>query len=349
MRTLLPWLAALAGCLTHLDDETSAIGEVVGDCVVPAPAGVAALHAPVALEYPDRSLWLWSSLPASDGGTLVTPSAWASSAGDVCARGPRLVVDSGGAPVSLLALSADEVAANAARTDGKRLALAPLGGLVDAGTGYLFYRHELLGPGLLDVEDLGTGLCTLAAGADGCARVTAAGATVLWPPGARVLDRGGLVVGDRGLVFGCRAAAAFVDPCTVAGAPRDRLTDPAAWQVWSVFDGWQDAQVRGTTVSDEPGPFTVSAYDGGFLATRMDLFTARVEVRRSPRATDGYGHRVAAFAALPPTSWFVNGGREHAGLREDGEPRTIHVSYATDNPAAPGLHLVSFRFFGRWE
>ena len=51
---------------------------------------------------------------------------------------------------------------------------------------------------------------------------------------------------------------------------------------------------------------------------------------------------------MVPASFFPAGGREHSGLRH-GAPRTLHVSYATDGPAAPGLHLVSFRFFGDFQ
>jgi len=51
---------------------------------------------------------------------------------------------------------------------------------------------------------------------------------------------------------------------------------------------------------------------------------------------------------VPPDAWwFVRGGREHAALRPT--PRSIVVSYATDGAAAPGLHLVAFRFFGDFQ
>lgn len=345
----------LAACVTTIEEHASPIGEVVRDCVVPPPAGVAVLDAPVSLEYPDRSLWLWEELPGVDGIPRRGVGAWVASVDDACA-GPRLIADSAGAPAAVLALSPAEEAANASRTDGKRLALAPTGGVVHGGTGYLFYDLVERGPGPLDAITLGTGLCTLAPDATACDRVAdGAGATLLWAPTARVLDRGGVVVADadaaggaRAVIAGCRRVAAFDDPCVVTGAPVAALAEPAAYQVYSVFAGWVDALTDATTFADAPGALTLAPYDGGYLATSMAIFDHRVDVRRSSRATDGYGRPIAAFDVVPPDAWwFVRGGREHAALRPT--PRSIVVSYATDGAAAPGLHVVAFRFFGDFQ
>lgn len=338
---------ATSGCIASIEEEASAVGEVTADCVVPRPAGIAGWGAPASLEYPDHSLWLWDQLELSDGRTVAGAAAVAGDAPTVCARGPALVADAAGTPTSVLALTAAEAAANLARTDGRRLALAPRGGFVHGGDGYLYYVHQLLGPGVWDVEELGTGLCVLAAGATTCARVAVDGATVLWSPGDRPMDRGGLVVGDRALVVGCRRAAAFVDPCVVSGAPLDRLREPAAYQGWNVFAGWIDDPGNASALLDAPGQVTVSAYEDGYLATVLDIFAPAVYVRRSDHATDGFGPRVDLFDVVP-ASFFPAGGRAHSGLRH-GAPRTLHVSYATDGAAAPGLHLVSFRFFGDFQ
>jgi hypothetical protein len=338
--------ASTAACIHPIDEERSAVGVVTRDCVVPPPAGVAALGAPAALEYPDHTLWLWDEVRLTDGDTVAGAAAIAADAAEVCARGPTMLAD-GGRPASLLALTAAEEAENRARTDGKRLVLEPRGGFVHDGDGYLFYVHALRGPGVWDVEELGTGLCTLAAGATACARVAVDGDPVLWPGTRRALDRGGLVVGDRALVVGCRRAAAFVEPCVVSGAPLDRLRDPAAYQVWNAFSGWQGDPTNGTSIADGVGALTVSAYAGGYLATTLDIFANAVSVRFSDSPADGYRHPIALFDVVP-ASFFVAGGREHRGLRS-GDPRTIHVSYATDGAAAPGLHLVSFRFHGEPE
>ncbi len=345
--TALALALALAGCIEPLGEEASTLGEVIADCVVPRPAAVAGLGAPVSLEYADHSLWLWDQLELSGGGVVAGAAAVVADAGSVCAQGPALVTDPGGAPRSLLALTAAEVAANAARTDGKRLALLPRGGFVDGDEGYLLYAHALLRPGLLDVEELGSGLCVLAAGATACERITGDdGATVLWPAD-RWLDGGGLVVGDRAVVVGCRRVAAFTTPCVVSGAPLARVRDPSAWQVWNAFTGWVDDAGNGSVLLDSTGAVTLSAYEDGFLVTSLDPFENRVEARRSAVATDGFDHPSALFDTVP-ASFFPSGGREHSGLRH-GAARTVHVSYATDGAAAPGLHLVTFRFHGAFE
>ncbi|MBK9036622.1 MAG: hypothetical protein IPL61_36130 [Myxococcales bacterium] len=112
--TTLLALALASGCITTIDEHTSPAGEVTRDCVVPPPPGVAALDAPVALEYPDRSLWLWEALPRTAGGEVAAPAAWVASVDEACARGPALWVDGAGAPRSVLALTSAEQAANSA-------------------------------------------------------------------------------------------------------------------------------------------------------------------------------------------------------------------------------------------
>lgn len=346
------WLLPLAGlapaCVTTIEQHRSEIGEIAGACVVPAPPGVAALGAPVSLEYPDRSLWLWSELPLEGGGTLATPGAWVASREAACATGPVLLGDGAGAPRSLIALTADEQLANATRTDGKRLALVPHGGVVARGVGFLYYDHVVRGPGLFDAEILGTGLCELPDAASPCERVAAGGSTLLWTPGERVLDRGGLLAGERAVLYGCRAVASFSRPCVAASAPIERLRDPAAYRVYNAFEGWVEALADASVLADELGGVTVAPYGDGYLATSLDVFGARLYVRRSAHPEEGFGRRIAAFDGVPSTSGFglVSGGREHAGLRRDRDE--IVVSYHTDGEV-PGLHLIAFRFFGDFE
>ncbi|HWO19708.1 MAG TPA: hypothetical protein VNO30_13075 [Kofleriaceae bacterium] len=334
--------------MTPIEQHQSAIGEITRDCVVPPPAGVAALGAPAALEYPDRSLWIWDELELEGGRRVETPAAVIASAGAACQDGPALVRDGAGEPVPLIALTAEEQLANETRTDGRRLALVPHGGFVQGGAGFLYYDHVLRGPGLFDTEIQGTGLCELATPEAPCRRVMRGGSTLLWPAGARVFDRGGIVVGERALLYGCRAVASFSRLCTVASAPVASLEEPAAYQVYNALRGWVDALTDASVLADELGGVTVSPYGGGFLATSIDIFDARVSVRRSARPENGFGHRIAAFDGIPSTSGFglVSGGREHAGLR--ARPDEIVVSYRTD-AGAPELHLVAFRFFGDFE
>ena len=340
-------LAALASaCIDHIAEETSTVGELTSDCVVPVPDGVRSLGAPVSLEYPDGSLWIWQSLELADGQSIANASAFVSDANQVCGSGVTLGLDASGAPASLLALTPQETQANAARTDGRQLALVPFGGFVYAGHGYLLYDHALLGPGIFDEESLGTGLCVRADQAVTCDRVTLNDDTILWTPDQRMLNSGGLVVGDRALIYGCRPVASFSTLCTVSGAPLDALEDPSAYQVYNALNGWVDRLSDASAIADELGPVTVSAFSGAFMATILDIFESRFYVRRMSSATGEMDRRIAIFDALPPTSWFLGGGREHSGLRRN--PRTIHVSYSTSAAAAPGLHLAAFRFFGEF-
>ncbi|MGE0402695.1 MAG: hypothetical protein AB7T06_38685 [Kofleriaceae bacterium] len=338
MRWTIPFLLA-AGCVNTLEEHESRVGELERDCVIPIPEGVAALGAPVSIEFDDASIWIWESLSLSDDSTVANAAARITR--DACARPPDLARDVAGIR-SVLALSIEELASNATRTDGKRLALVPSGGFAHDGLGYLFYDHVLYGPGFFDAETLGTGLCVLdPKSANPCERI--GDDTILWRPDRRVLNRGGVVVDDRALIAGCRKVASFDEPCIVNGVPIADVREPDAYQVWDAFHGWVDPMTDASELTNTIGSLTIAPFDGGFIATQLELFDNRVVVQLSDRAEQDYGHRITAFDVLPPTQWFVSGGREHASLRTD--PRSIAVTYATDNPAAPGLHLVEFRFF----
>lgn len=104
-----------------------------------------------------------------------------------------------------------------------------------------------------------------------------AGSSVLWRPGERVLNQGGLVADDHAFVYGCRAVAALSSVCTVTAAPVDRLTDPGAYLV-SGIEGWRDRLHDAWNIANELGPITVSPYRGGYLLTTLDLFEQSIFV-----------------------------------------------------------------------
>jgi hypothetical protein len=325
------------GCITRLEEHETHVGEVARDWVVPVPANVAALGPPVSLEYPDASLWIWPDLDNA--------FARLTSIDEVCVSGPVL-------QPPLFTLSAGEVTANETRTDGRQLAVVPTGGLAEAGTGYIYYDHVLWGPGLFDAEVLGTGLCVLPPGASSCERVEVNGSTLLWTPVERVLDRGGFVIDDpdvgrRAIIAGCRKVASFEHPCTLTGVPVDALRDPTSYRVFDVFEGWVERLVDASVLTDSVGAFTLSHFDGAFLAIQLDIFDHRVYVQWSPNALADYGDKIATFGAVPPAGPFLTGGREHAALRT--RPRSMVVTYVTDGTDAPGLHLVDFHFYGEGE
>ena len=344
---------ALAGCVHTLDEHESRVGDIERDCVIPIPEGVVALGAPVSIEYPDASIWIWESLAMTDGSVVANAAARVARSRDACAEPPAFALDparSLATPRSILALSPEELADNAARADGRRLALVPTGGFASGGLAYLYYDHVLRGPGFFEEERLGSGLCVLdPESANGCDRVASSvidGSTILWRPDQRVMNRGGLVVGDRALIAGCRKVGSFDEPCTITGVPLVDVRDPLAYRVWDAFAGWVDPLTDASELTNTIGSLTIAPFDDGtFVATQLELFDNEVVVQVSTRPEQSYGHRIHAFDVLPPAegTWFVSGGREHAALRADA--RSIVVSYATDNPVAPGLHLVDFRFF----
>jgi hypothetical protein len=276
------WLLVMAGCVHSIEEDASTVGVLVRDCVVSETLG-----APVSLEYPDRSLWLWS-----DGAAFVVSAESACRSGVV--KGPPFTASD----------------------------VTPLGGFVHDGIGYLF----------VEAAGGGTELCTIAPAATQCDPRPVAFAQT-----ERVINRGGVVDGDRALLLGCRPVAAFESPCLVTGAPLDRLDDPAAYQVWNVFSGWEDELSAGSSLGNELGAVTLSRWNERWLATSVDPFTGQVYARFSSEAQGDYGHRIAMFSVSLTESGFVSGGREHAGLRR--EPGTLHLTYA-----AGGLHLVTFRF-----
>lgn len=341
------FLFAFAGCVTPAGQGEVRAGEIERDCVIPIPAGIRTLGAPVSIEYPDGSLWIWESLDLDDGSAIANPSARMLRVNDACSRPPAIALDDGDRPRSLLALTPEEVDANFTRTDGRHLALAPTGGFSHDGIGYLYYDHVLRGPGPFDAEVLGGGLCMIEPKSTTCDRVRSADSTLLWHPDERVMNRGGFVVGNRAILAGCRQVGPLREKCTVSTVHLANVRDPWAYNVYSATDGWVDELVDATAISDTNGALTLAPFDDGYIAVELDIFANEVGVRLSDRAETGYRARQRAFDVLAPTEWFVSGGREHSSLRTD--PRSIAVSYATDHRDAPGLHLVDLRVFDRSE
>jgi len=271
---------ALSGCVHGIEEQQSRAGDLLRDCVVPAPAGVAELGAPSALEYPDGSLWIWSSVALVGGQVVYNVSAFLDDAAALCASGVRLY-GARDLPRSLLQLDAAELVANTERDDGRALRLEPSGGFVEAGVGYLFYDHVLTGPGVFDAQSLGTGLCRIEERDGACERLRPGGNSILWPPESRSLNRGGLVADDRAWVLGCRSVAAFSDVCTLSGAPLDGLETPASYQLWSAFGGWVDDERQASAVLEQGGAVTLSRFDGKYAAFSLDVFASRFQVRLS--------------------------------------------------------------------
>jgi len=324
-----PFLAAAiaalvaAGCAVEMDTErpASPIGHVVRDCVVPLPDR----GAPTALEYGDGSLWIFD-----DGTGVFVASADAACAGDV---------DTWPAPV--LALTAAEDQQNQQRTDGKRLAVHPRGGFVDAaGTAWLYYDLDLDGPGFFDQERLSTGVCPIAGRPGTCAR----GADdALWSDAHRPWGTGALLAPDGdAYLIGCDHPAAFTDLCSVARVAPGAAADPTAYQYLG-FGDWEAGDRDTATVFEAPAAVSLSwhAPSARYLATVADIWGSRLELRSAPAPDGPWSRAVVLFDAVSPSDFFFAGGREHAGLRS-ADGKALAFTYATTNPAAAGLHLITF-------
>jgi hypothetical protein len=328
------------GCITHLGEDSSRVGTLRRDCVVPVPGGIRELGAPTSLEFPDESLWLWAAVTLEDGREVRNVSARVASAADVCNHGPTLARDDAGEPLSFLALTAEEMLSNEARVDGRKLALLPQGGFVHDGVGFVFYEHTLVGPGIFESTLLGTGLCEFES--DGiCRRVVVDDSSLLFPAESRPLNEGGLVLDDRALIFGCRNFAQFSRPCTVASVELSSIRDPSAYSYYNAFEGWVADPLQASIVLDQLGALSVSAMQGQYLATTLDPFAARFDVRFASEPTGSFERPIPLFDAVAPDTFFVGGGREHSGLR--GTSRVLNVSYFTNRAGKSyGLHLASF-------
>lgn len=343
----------LCGCVETIDEEHSRIGDLLRDCVVPLPAGVSSWGAPVSLEYADGSVWIFESATLEDGADLRNVFALVPTADAACTGSFDLARDDGGEPISALALTSEEVEANAARSDGRRLDLVPIGGFVSGHRGFLYYEERLSGPGIFDSEPLGQGLCLFEDGATApCTRVVRDDTTRLWDSSARPLNRGGFVDGEGfALVYGCQHVAAFEDLCVVARVPVDEVGDPAAYRFFNPFSGWIEDPANAGVLLNNAGQLTVrwNPYRREYTAIAMNIWESCAVVYGSSDPTGPFEEPDVLFEAVKPASLFVSGGVEHVALGE-GEGRTIHVSYHT-NAEGPGhgLHLASYRFLGRSE
>ena len=111
------------GCVKELGNDAPALGQVDHDCVVPLPEGVETWGAPVSIEYPDGSLWIWESVTLTGGETRHNVAAFVKSVDAVCNGELSLITDVGGLPVSLVELDEAEMQWNTNRTDGRRVEL----------------------------------------------------------------------------------------------------------------------------------------------------------------------------------------------------------------------------------
>jgi len=342
-------LCFCAGCGVVMDTETSVsrLGTVTGDCVVPVPAGLEALGAPVSLEFAEGSLWIFGETrltqPNTTGSnTIPNSAALVRSVNDACTGHLEVLPDANGAPAPFIALTPEEEAENAARTDGKRISVTPRGGLVWQGKGYLYYDVLLLGPGVFDMEWLGTGLCVTPAAGSACARQGA----LLWSGAQSSWGSSGFVDND-GYVYliRCFHAAAFEDLCGVTRVMPENMADPEAYRFYNGFNGWVEDPRNFTVAFDGPGAVTLgyNAFLGQYTAISANIWDSSIEMRVAPSPSGPWENSHRLFPAVKPDSWFISGGTEHPALRS-ADGRILAITYHTTSTTGPsGLHLVSFQ------
>lgn len=350
-------MVLLAGCVTHLDDESDAIGvgRVERDCVVPPPATVSNVTAPAAVEWPGESLWIWDELTVGEGDgarTVGSAAALVRDAAAACDGGVTLLRGAEGAPLSLLALDPEEQQENLSRTDGKRVALRAVGGFASAGAGVIYYDKLLRGPGFFDAEVIGTGVCTQSAPDAPCLRTRpgryADEPTLLWLRPGPSWGSGAFVDADGlAYLYGCQRLAAFEHGCSVARVRPAEAADPEAYRYYEALgDSWQEVPAAASVVA-EGSDLLTGGYDeylGRYALVGLRLLEERVEVRVADQPQGAFARPMRLFDAVRPEEWFVAGGREHAALRGEAG-RRVAISYhvGAAGPAS-GLHLVTFRF-----
>lgn len=353
MRVFCPFVALMlfAGCVWKLDEERIRTGHVVEDCVVPRPAQLASWHAPVSVEYPDRSLWIWEEVIANDGTPLRNVGAFVSSSEGACSGDLEFVVDAEGTLLPLVSLTDEEELENATRTDDRWVRLSITGGFVYEGRAHLYYEKVLAGPGFFDAHVLGMGLCVIGTTGWECERVTpgvyADEPTLMWAHGSRVWNRGAFIAPDGyAYLWGCLHAGAFEDLCSVARVRPTEAADPSAYRFAGWGGSWIDDPWNAEVLCENAGWITpdFNSYLDSYIVVTANIWESTIELRHSDEAAGDYRDAIHMFDAVPPDDWFIGGGIAHAALSSESG-RTIAVSYYTDvSGPDDGLHLVTFRF-----
>jgi hypothetical protein len=355
VRDLLPRvltvLALAGGCAKNLGTESptihsTAAGSVERDCVVPMPADIMAWGTPATITFPDGALWVFPSVALRDGTVVPGAAAWFGSADAICAGTADWLRNPDGSLAGLLALSASESQANASRSDGRSLMLVPRTGFGQAGNGFLYYEHVLVGPGPLDSEWLGTGVCALDRVAGTCQRLTeASGSTVLWV-GTEFPVRSAYLDAGTAYLIACRAPAALMQTCILARVAADSAGLPSAHSYFDAFTGWQASRASATQVLDDLASPSLSfnPYQGRPTVVLLDPFEGKVSLRLSPAIEQSFAAPVPLFSTVAPApGTFVDGGAEQIAFRAEGG-RMIHVVYTADAGQGREIHLASFRF-----
>ena len=331
--------AAIAGCGGRVTSHEPPTAEN------PASCGVTNTAAPIVDESRDRGrlvapgtvrtfsgaasgtiggriLWTYAEAvlqrPATDGALVRSSAGALAPAADPFH--PTLTVDSSGAPLDLLPMTAAELAYNAAHVPAERYVVWPTsvvsldGG--DGGQGLVFYEKLTVRPGFLDMSAVSTGVARIDAGST-TARRDDTPLFVYPEPGYGL----GPVVADGFLhLYSCGGK----DGCRVARAPIAHATEHDAWRAWNGVTWTSDLMGR-EIFSEVPGDLSVSfnAHLARFIAVHTESFTDRVVMRTAPHPEGPWSEPTTLFHTKSDKDY---AGKEHAELSRDCG-KTLVVTY----------------------
>jgi hypothetical protein len=328
----------------HLEDLSPPFADVRELCVQSPPAGVSQGTA-FSLALPTGSSFFFADTVVEEGATLSflpNTEALATDTETPCAF--DYLRDSNGDLHVPIPLTEEERALDESRTDGRRTALWPRGGFVAGEAGYVFYQKVALAD-YFDVAELGTGVAQIRADEPAeRLKVERYPEEPLLTWLAPNSDWGtGALLGNDGMayVYGCYQRASFDVGCRVARVDPARVAEPDAYRYYD-FDGhWSDRVERASWILS--GATNLSGFYSAALGRYVLLYSEflgnRVYAVTAPEPFGPFSEPVVLTTGLSPQQFWIGRVDVHPGLGSvDG--RRFVFGYHTDNPTAPGLHLV---------
>lgn len=328
----------------HLEDLSEPPADVRELCVQTPPAGVSQGTA-LSLALPEASAFFFGeTIVDADSALAFLPNTQAlvMDPQEPCAF--DYVRSASGDLEVPIALTEDEVAFDESRTDGRRTALWPTGGFAVGDTGYVFYQKVTLSD-YLDVTKVGTGVARVRVG-EAAERLSVHRYTeeplLTWV--APNSDWGtGALVGTDGMayVYGCYERAAFDVGCRVARVEPEHVAEPDAYRYYDVDGDWSDRVERAAWLFS--GASNLSGFYSAALRRYVLVYSEylgnRVYAVTAPEPFGPFSAAVELTTGLAPREFWIGRVDVHPGLGS-ADGRRFVFGYATDAPAAPGLHLV---------
>jgi len=328
----------------HLEDLSPAFADVRELCVQSPPKGVSQGTA-LSLALPaGSSFFFGDTIVTEDAAVAFLPNtaALVTDAAKPCAFDYQR--DAAGALEVPIALTEEERAFDEERTDGRRTALWPRGGFAAGDTGYVFYQKVAMAD-YFDVAEMGTGVARIRAGepAERLAVQRDAEEPLLTWVAPNFDWATGALLGNDGLayVYGCYQRAAFDVGCRVARVDPEHVAEPDAYAYYD-FDGeWSDRVERASWVVS--GATNLSGFYstalGRYVLVYSEFLGNRVYFVTAPEPFGPFSEPVVLTTGLAPREYWIGRVDVHPGLGS-ADGRRFVFGYHTDNPAAPGLHLV---------